>query len=107
MKAISVAVCWLDRGECNKRNVNMFYSMIQSINSHVRRLIHDKNQCESDFQKSREIMNARAHAILTQCKYSLGFYHLSPITVIFPIRSFVGYETSLFKLDTCMVIWKL
>ncbi|XP_065202254.1 ecto-NOX disulfide-thiol exchanger 2 isoform X2 [Planococcus citri] len=66
MKAISVAVCWLDRGECNKRNVNMFYSMIQSINSHVRRLLHDKNQCECDFKKSKDIMKLRAHVILTQ-----------------------------------------
>lgn len=93
MKAISVAVCWLDRGECNKRNVNTFYSMIQSINSHVRRLIHDKNQCESDFKKSKEIMNTRARAILTQCKYFIiAFSETIFILELGTVKFFVGFD---------------
>ncbi|KAK7580055.1 hypothetical protein V9T40_000684 [Parthenolecanium corni] len=65
-KAISIAVSWLDRGECNKRNVNTFYSMIQSVNTHVRRLVHDKNLCESEFKKAKDLMKSRAQAILAQ-----------------------------------------
>lgn len=69
LKAISVAVCWLDRGECNKRNVNTFYGMIQSVNSHIRRLSHEKNQCEGEYKKAKDLLKSRAQIILTQCKY--------------------------------------
>lgn len=68
LKAIAIAVCWLDRGECNKRNVNCFYGMIQSVNSHVRRLLNDKNQCEAEFRKAKDLMKSKAQTILTQCK---------------------------------------
>lgn len=43
--------------------------MIQSINSHVRRLIYDKNQCETDFKKAKDLMKNKAQTILSQCKY--------------------------------------
>lgn len=78
-EAIKVLLTWLERGDCSKRNVNTFYSMIQSTNSHVRRLFTEKTQYEeelqgfksrimekimkiiSQFEQVEKVMNAAAH----------------------------------------------
>lgn len=64
-----VVITWLERGDCNKKNVNNFYSMIQSTNSHVRRLMHEKSQYEDELKKAKDIMKVRMQGILLQCKY--------------------------------------
>ncbi|CAH1178934.1 unnamed protein product [Phaedon cochleariae] len=65
-KAVQVVITWLERGDCNKRNSNNFYSMIQSTNSHVRRLLTEKTQYEEEMRKAREIMRGRMQGILLQ-----------------------------------------
>lgn len=70
---MQVVITWLERGDCNKRNANNFYSMIQSTNSHVRRLLNEKSQYEEELKKAKEIMKGRMQGILLQCKYDL-FY---------------------------------
>ncbi|KAJ8972991.1 hypothetical protein NQ317_019022, partial [Molorchus minor] len=68
--------CWIlsdsnnvaGKGDCNKRNVNNFYSMIQSTNSHVRRLLNEKTQYEEELKKAKELMKGRMQGILLQCK---------------------------------------
>lgn len=65
-KAVQIVVTWLDRGDCNKRNSNNFYSMIQSTNSHVRRLLSEKSQYEEELKKAKEIMKGRMQGILLQ-----------------------------------------
>ncbi|XP_065160578.1 ecto-NOX disulfide-thiol exchanger 2 [Atheta coriaria] len=65
-KAVLVVITWLERGDCSKRNANNFYSMIQSTNSHVRRLLTEKVQYEEELQKAREIMKGRMQGILLQ-----------------------------------------
>ncbi|XP_050335554.1 ecto-NOX disulfide-thiol exchanger 1 [Bactrocera neohumeralis] len=54
VKAVQTIAIWLERGDCTKRNANMFYSMIQSTHAHVRRLHTDKQQLEDDLRKARE-----------------------------------------------------
>ncbi|KAI9588362.1 ecto-NOX disulfide-thiol exchanger 1 [Glossina fuscipes] len=54
IKAIQTITVWLERGDCTKRNANVFYSMIQSTHAHVRRLTGDKQQLEDDLRKARE-----------------------------------------------------
>lgn len=66
---LQVVITWLERGDCNKKNVNNFYSMIQSTNSHVRRLMHEKSQYEDELKKAKDIMKVRMQGILLQCKY--------------------------------------
>lgn len=39
LKAVSTLIAWLERGDCMKKNANIFYSMIQSANSHIRRYL--------------------------------------------------------------------
>ncbi|CAK9798317.1 Ecto-NOX disulfide-thiol exchanger 1 [Anthophora quadrimaculata] len=66
MKAVQVVVTWLERGDCTKRNANTFYSMIQSTNSHVRRLLGEKLAYEEELQKAKELMKGRMQGLLIQ-----------------------------------------
>ena len=67
-KAVQVVITWLERGDCSKRNANTFYTMIQSTNSHVRRLLSEKAQYEEELQRARELMKGRMQGILIQCE---------------------------------------
>ncbi|XP_012276181.1 ecto-NOX disulfide-thiol exchanger 2 [Orussus abietinus] len=66
VKAVQVVVTWLERGDCTKRNANTFYSMIQSTNSHVRRLLTEKAAYEEELQKAKELMKGRMQGLLIQ-----------------------------------------
>ncbi|XP_049778265.1 ecto-NOX disulfide-thiol exchanger 2 [Schistocerca cancellata] len=65
-KAVQVVITWLERGDCNKRNANTFYTMIQSTNSHVRRLLSEKAQYDEELQRAKELMKGRMQGILIQ-----------------------------------------
>lgn len=67
-EATAVLFTWIDRGEVNRRTANHFYSMIQSANSHVRRLMSEKAQHEEDMEHAKEIFKNALLAILYQCK---------------------------------------
>ncbi|XP_076764611.1 ecto-NOX disulfide-thiol exchanger 2 isoform X3 [Xylocopa sonorina] len=66
IKSLQVVVTWLERGDCTKRNANTFYSMIQSTNSHVRRLLTEKVAYEEELQKAKELMKGRMQGLLIQ-----------------------------------------
>uniref|UniRef100_A0A1B6DUN6 RRM domain-containing protein n=2 Tax=Clastoptera arizonana TaxID=38151 RepID=A0A1B6DUN6_9HEMI len=65
-KAVQVVITWLERGDCNKRNANTFYSMIQSTNSHVRRLLNEKVSYEDELQRAKDLMKGRMQGLLIQ-----------------------------------------
>uniref|UniRef100_A0A3Q3X2N7 RRM domain-containing protein n=1 Tax=Mola mola TaxID=94237 RepID=A0A3Q3X2N7_MOLML len=65
-EATAVLYSWIDRGEVNRRTANQFYSMIQSANSHVRRLMGEKAQHEEEMERARETFKNALMAILTQ-----------------------------------------
>uniref|UniRef100_A0A1B6LXZ8 Ecto-NOX disulfide-thiol exchanger 1/2 domain-containing protein n=1 Tax=Graphocephala atropunctata TaxID=36148 RepID=A0A1B6LXZ8_9HEMI len=65
-KAVQVVITWLERGDCNKRNSNAFYSMIQSTNSHVRRLLTEKATYEEELTLAKELMKGRMQGLLIQ-----------------------------------------
>lgn len=65
-KAVQVVITWLERGDCNKRNANTFYSMIQSTNSHVRRLLAEKANYEEELQRAKDLMKGRMQGLLIQ-----------------------------------------
>lgn len=46
--------------------------MIQSTNSHVRRLMHEKSQYEDELKKAKDLMKHRMQGILLQCKYFIA-----------------------------------
>lgn len=68
-KAVQVLITWLERGDCSKKNSNTFYSMIQSTNSHVRRLQTEKSTYEEELQKAREHYRKQMYSMSVQCKY--------------------------------------
>ncbi|KAM9850868.1 ecto-NOX disulfide-thiol exchanger 1 [Aulostomus maculatus] len=65
-EATAVLFTWIDRGEVNRRTANHFYSMIQSANSHVRRLMSEKAQHEEEMERAKEAFKSALLAILTQ-----------------------------------------
>uniref|UniRef100_A0A674CLV0 Ecto-NOX disulfide-thiol exchanger 1 n=1 Tax=Salmo trutta TaxID=8032 RepID=A0A674CLV0_SALTR len=65
-EATAVLFTWIDRGEVNRRSANNFYSMIQSANSHVRRLMSEKAQHEEEMELAKETFKNALLAILTQ-----------------------------------------
>ncbi|KAK6487191.1 ecto-NOX disulfide-thiol exchanger 1 isoform X1 [Huso huso] len=66
MEAIAVLVTWIDRGEVNRRSANHFYSMVQSANSHVRRLMNEKAIHEEEMELAKERFRDSLLGILTQ-----------------------------------------
>ncbi|WAR27261.1 ENOX1-like protein [Mya arenaria] len=54
IKAAQVLLTWLERGDVNRRNINQFYSMIQCTNSHIRRLLMEKQGHEEELFKMKE-----------------------------------------------------
>ncbi|XP_023192545.1 ecto-NOX disulfide-thiol exchanger 1 isoform X1 [Xiphophorus maculatus] len=65
-EATAVLFTWIDRGEVNRRTANHFYSMVQSANSHVRRLMSEKALHEEEMERAKEIFKNALMAILTQ-----------------------------------------
>lgn len=59
---------WIERGEVNRRSANNFYSMIQSVNSHIRRLMNEKAAHEKDMEEAKEKFKFALSGILAQCK---------------------------------------
>ncbi|XP_058130145.1 ecto-NOX disulfide-thiol exchanger 1 isoform X2 [Anopheles coustani] len=65
-KAVQTLVTWLERGDCSKKNSNNFYSMIQSTNSHVRRLLSEKGVCDEELKRAREQYRRQTKTMLAQ-----------------------------------------
>uniref|UniRef100_A0A182IJE9 Uncharacterized protein n=1 Tax=Anopheles atroparvus TaxID=41427 RepID=A0A182IJE9_ANOAO len=65
-KAVQTLITWLERGDCSKKNSNNFYSMIQSTNSHVRRLLSEKGVCDEELKRAREQYRRQTKTMLTQ-----------------------------------------
>lgn len=71
--AIDTLITWLERGDCNKKNANTFYSMIQCTIGHVRRLIIEKPLVDEELRRAQELFNKKMAIIYAQSKfYSLG-----------------------------------
>ncbi|XP_076005055.1 ecto-NOX disulfide-thiol exchanger 2-like isoform X3 [Genypterus blacodes] len=65
-EAVRVLFTWLERGEVNRRNANNFYSMIQSSNSHIRRLMSEKSQHEKEVEEAKDKFKIALAGILGQ-----------------------------------------
>ena len=69
MAATQVLVTWLERGDCTRRNANTFYSMVQSVNSHIRRLLNEKAVHDNELEQMKFKFRQRLEGILHQCKF--------------------------------------
>lgn len=68
MKAVQTLITWLERGDCSKKNANIFYSMIQSANSHIRRLLNEKCQYEDELRDAKEKYRKQMSTMIEQCE---------------------------------------
>ncbi|XP_066497396.1 ecto-NOX disulfide-thiol exchanger 1 isoform X2 [Hoplias malabaricus] len=73
-EAIAVLFTWIERGEVNRRSSNQFYSMIQSANSHVRRLMNEKAQHEEEMELAKEHFKNSLLTILTQFEQIMAVF---------------------------------
>ncbi|XP_055529865.1 ecto-NOX disulfide-thiol exchanger 2 [Wyeomyia smithii] len=65
-KAVTTLITWLERGDCSKKNANNFYTMIQSTNSHVRRLLSEKAICDEELCRAREMYRKQMQSMLVE-----------------------------------------
>ncbi|CAH0663774.1 unnamed protein product [Spodoptera exigua] len=64
-EAAPVLVAWLEHGECNKKNSNTFYALIQASNDQLRRLFTEKTQLDEEYENLKsEIKDKFGHIIM-------------------------------------------
>ncbi|XP_075911333.1 uncharacterized protein LOC116957120 isoform X4 [Petromyzon marinus] len=73
--AISVLLTWMERGEVNRRTSNAFYAMVQSSNSHVRRLTNEKASQEAELEQARERFKCSLATILRQFEQIMAVFN--------------------------------
>ncbi|KAK7138272.1 hypothetical protein R3I94_013789 [Phoxinus phoxinus] len=76
-EAVRVLLTWVERGEVNRRNANNFYSMIQSSNSHIRRLMNEKAAHEKEMEEAKEKFKNALSGILVQFEQIVSVFHAS------------------------------
>ncbi|KAA0709242.1 Ecto-NOX disulfide-thiol exchanger 1 [Triplophysa tibetana] len=76
-EAVRVLLTWVERGEVNRRNANNFYSMIQSSNSHIRRLMSEKAAHEKEMEEAKEKFKIALSGILVQFEQIVSVFHAS------------------------------
>ncbi|XP_041799804.1 ecto-NOX disulfide-thiol exchanger 2-like [Chelmon rostratus] len=74
-ESVRVLLTWLERGEVNRRNANNFYSMIQSSNGHIRRLMSEKSQHEKEMEEAKDKFKTAMAAILAQFEQIASVFH--------------------------------
>ncbi|NXV03328.1 ENOX2 protein, partial [Cettia cetti] len=75
LEAIQTLLTWIERGEVNRRTANNFYSMIQSANSHIRRLVNEKAAHEKEMEEAKEKFKLALSGILVQFEQIVAVYH--------------------------------
>lgn len=90
-EAIAVLFSWIERGEVNRRTANHFYAMIQSANSHVRRLMNEKAQHEEEMEQAKEHFKNSLLTILNQCKIHRPYTHClrKHVHVVLPWQQYI------------------
>lgn len=66
-QAIQTLVTWFDRGDCNRRTASTFYTLIQSANGHVRRLLTEKKECAEELEQMKIKFRIQLESIVNQC----------------------------------------
>ena len=68
MHSSHILMTWLERGDCNRRTANTFYSIIQSVHAHQRRLLTEKMQHDMEYEQMKVAFRQKLEAIVKQCK---------------------------------------
>ncbi|KAK3753703.1 hypothetical protein RRG08_038350 [Elysia crispata] len=65
-KSSQVLMTWLERGECNRRTSSTFYTLVQTAQSHVRRLKAEKAGVVGEYQQYKTQYQLRLQGITSQ-----------------------------------------
>jgi len=66
--AAHVLVTWLERGDCTRRTASIFYGLVQSTNTHIRRLLGEKATYETELQQMKLQFRQKLQLIIRQSK---------------------------------------
>ncbi|XP_064615009.1 ecto-NOX disulfide-thiol exchanger 2-like [Liolophura sinensis] len=69
MQSSNTLLSWLTRGECSRKNANVFYSLIQTTNAHVRRLLTEKENHEQEIENMKANFRQQIQGILRQFEH--------------------------------------
>ncbi|XP_060548106.1 ecto-NOX disulfide-thiol exchanger 2 isoform X2 [Pantherophis guttatus] len=75
LEAVQTLLAWLERGEVNRRTANSFYTMVQSVNSHIRRLMNEKAAHDKEMEEAKEKFKLALSGILAQFEQIVAVYH--------------------------------
>ncbi|XP_039186711.1 ecto-NOX disulfide-thiol exchanger 2 isoform X3 [Crotalus tigris] len=75
LEAVQTLLAWLERGEVNRRTANSFYTMVQSVNSHIRRLMNEKAVHDKDMEEAKDKFKLALSGILAQFEQIVAVYH--------------------------------
>ncbi|XP_013908792.1 PREDICTED: LOW QUALITY PROTEIN: ecto-NOX disulfide-thiol exchanger 2-like [Thamnophis sirtalis] len=75
LEAVQTLLAWLERGEVNRRTANSFYTMVQSVNSHIRRLMNEKAAHDKEMEEAKEKLKLALSGILAQFEQIVAVYH--------------------------------
>ncbi|KAK2165873.1 hypothetical protein NP493_1345g00061 [Ridgeia piscesae] len=64
--AAHVLVTWLERGDCTRRTASIFYGLVQSTNTHIRRLLGEKATYETELQQMKLQFRQKLQLIIRQ-----------------------------------------
>lgn len=95
LKAVQTLITWLERGDCSKKNANIFYSMVQSTNSHIRRLLNEKCQYEDELRDAKEKHRNQMTKTIDQCKWTSITFNCVLWCLLRPNRCFLSNRTLL------------
>ncbi|KAM3827713.1 ecto-NOX disulfide-thiol exchanger 2 isoform 2-T2 [Vipera latastei] len=75
LEAVQTLLAWLERGEVNRRTANSFYTMVQSVNSHIRRLMNEKAAHDKEVEEAKDKFKLALSGILAQFEQIVAVYH--------------------------------
>ena len=67
-ESLDMVVHWFEKGECNRSTVNVFHSLLTTINSLIKRLINRRKEHEQRVEKQKQQAVETANDIKQQCK---------------------------------------
>ncbi|XP_035228734.1 ecto-NOX disulfide-thiol exchanger 2-like isoform X2 [Stegodyphus dumicola] len=107
-QAVVTLVTWLEKGECNKKNSSIFFSLIQSVNGHIKKLINEKGKYE-DRVKTEGILKQQMQAdvlFLNECEKVFNAASLQKVWDQFTKaqRKHIKHWKKLLEVEKCALV---
>ncbi|XP_068731824.1 golgin subfamily A member 6-like protein 24 [Montipora capricornis] len=67
-KSLDLLAHWLEKGECNRKTVNDFHTLLNAVNNLIKRLISRRKEHEQQVEKQKQQAAERTNAIKKQCE---------------------------------------